>query len=488
MQPTLPPGTCLQKRYHILKTLGQGGFGRTYLAEDKSTSQDMCVLKEFFPSGEGSYARNKSKELFYREAAVLQQIDHPQIPKVRSTFEQGKRLFLVQDYAEGQTYAGLLTDLLQEKKCFTEAEALEFLLNMLPVLEYIHKKGIVHRDISPDNIILRNSDRLPVLIDFGVVKAGISTKTGMQEVNEGTTVGKIGYSPSEQLLTGQVYPNSDLYALAVTAVVLMTGRKPEALLDQSTMTWRWQQWLPRLNPWFGQILNRMLSHRPNQRFSSATEVAQALRSLEGLVGSSVPPQSLPPKPVTSSNSKTPKSSTSKLMTPVAYKRKRNPILDSPWTFGLIVGGGILTLAAIPIVLFGQISASKLAQPIRLESTPTILPSSAVSPEITPTQAQPQRLNILKGQILSPIGKVKANQVVTYIVTGEKGHQLQAIIAKGGVVLTILAPDRSNLNTPSQLVSKWEGTLPTTGEYHIQVIPAPGIADSDYQVDISLNPN
>jgi serine/threonine-protein kinase len=484
MQPTLPPGTCLQKRYRILKTLGQGGFGRTYLAEDRSQSQDTCVLKEFFPSGEGSYSLNKSKELFYREAAVLQQIDHPQIPKVRGTFESGKRLFLVQDYAGGKTYAALLTERLKEGKSFSEGEAIEFLLNILPVLEYIHKKGIIHRDISPDNIILRDRDQLPILIDFGVVKAGIHPTAGQQEVTEGTTVGKVGYSPSEQLQTGRVYPNSDLYALGVTTVVLMTGKKPEALLDQSTMNWRWHQWLPGLSPWFGQILNRMLSHRPNQRYASATDVAQALRSIEGLAGNSLPPRNSYIQPTHSAIRKPVVNSSSK---PI-YKRQRNLIWDNPWTVGMMLGGGVLALAVVPLILFGQISISKPTKSPQLQPIPSITPVGTQNPDPTPTtyEVQPQRLNVLQGQILSPIGNVKANQVISYVVSCQKGHQLQVSIAKGGVVLNVLPPKEVNLDSPSQLVSKWQGTLPATGDYQIQVIPATGVTDSNYQVDISLN--
>jgi serine/threonine protein kinase len=284
MQPPIPLGTLLQQRYRVTKVLGQGGFGRTYLAQDTGCFDEMCVLKEFSPNDRGRDALKKSKELFHREAQVLYQINHPQIPKFRANFEEQKRLFLVQEYAEGKTVAKSLSDRLKNNKTFNEAEAVEFLLNMLPVLSHIHAMGIIHRDISPDNIIFRDRDRLPVLIDFGVVKAGVTQLEVSTQIHQGTTVGKAGYAPGEQLQTGEAYANSDLYALAVTVVVMMTGRKPESLIDKSTMTWKWHQWVPTLTPWFAKILNKMLSRVPNSRYQSATEVAQALRSVSDFVG------------------------------------------------------------------------------------------------------------------------------------------------------------------------------------------------------------
>jgi serine/threonine protein kinase len=269
----------------VTKVLGQGGFGRTYLSQDTGCFDEMCVLKEFSPNDRGRDALKKSKELFQREAQVLYQINHPQIPKFRANFEEQKRLFLVQEYAEGKTVAKTLSERLKNNQTFKESEAVEFLQNMLPVLSHIHGMGIIHRDISPDNIIFRDKDRLPVLIDFGVVKAGVTQLEVSTQIHQGTTVGKAGYAPGEQLQTGEAYANSDLYALAVTVVVMMTGRKPESLIDKSTMTWKWHQWVPTLTPWFAKILNKMLSRSPNSRYQSATEVAQALRSVSDFVGS-----------------------------------------------------------------------------------------------------------------------------------------------------------------------------------------------------------
>ena len=95
MQPPIPLGTLLQKRYRVTKVLGQGGFGRTYLAQDTGCFDEMCVLKEFSPNDRGRDALKKSKELFHREAQVLYQINHPQIPKFRANFEEQKQLITV---------------------------------------------------------------------------------------------------------------------------------------------------------------------------------------------------------------------------------------------------------------------------------------------------------------------------------------------------------------------------------------------------------
>ncbi|PZV13462.1 MAG: serine/threonine protein kinase, partial [Leptolyngbya sp.] len=278
MRPSLPVGTILQNRYRVLSILGQGGFGRTYLAEDQGRFNERCALKELTPAQGGDYALDKSKELFQREAQILYQIQHPQIPQFRATFEQDQRLFLVQDYVEGQTYRELLDQRRAQGIAFSEEEVLQFMRQLLPVMAHIHSKGIVHRDIAPDNVILRQQDSKPVLIDFGVVK---ELATRFQTMTTGivqpTTVGKPGYAPIEQMQTGKAYPSSDLYSLAVTAVVLLTGREPQELFDDSTMTWYWQRWVT-VNPGFAQVLNRMLSYRPGDRYQSVSDVVQALQA------------------------------------------------------------------------------------------------------------------------------------------------------------------------------------------------------------------
>ena len=266
MQLPIPIGTILQNRYHILNVLGQGGFGRTYLAEDQGRFNEPCALKELIPAQSGGYALEKSKELFQREATILYQISHPQIPQFRATFEQDQRLFLVQDYVEGKTYRELLNDRRMQSIAFSEVEVLQWLELLLPVLEHIHGKGIIHRDISPDNIILRQRDQLPVLIDFGVVKE-LATRIQFETTEQATTVGKLGYSPSEQMQSGRAYPSSDLYSLAVTAIVLLTGREPQELFNDSMLTWQWQQRVA-VSPALAYVLNKMLSQKPGDRYQT----------------------------------------------------------------------------------------------------------------------------------------------------------------------------------------------------------------------------
>ncbi|WP_017713091.1 serine/threonine-protein kinase [Prochlorothrix hollandica] len=279
-------GTLLANRYRVIQVLGQGGFGRTYLAEDLNRFQETCVLKEFAPQVQGPEALQKAQDLFQREAGVLYRLNHPQIPCFRELFQthHGDRdyLLLVQDHVAGHTYWQLLADLPDQGQGFGEGEVRRLLEQLLPVLTYIHGNGVIHRDISPDNLILRTGDQLPVLIDFGGVKqVAVSVVSQYQSQSQSlmsgslTRLGKVGYAPPEQMQQGSVYPHSDLYALGVTALVLLTGKEPQLLLDPQTLEWQWRQEVT-VSETLGAVLDRMVQLRPSDRYSSATEVLAAL--------------------------------------------------------------------------------------------------------------------------------------------------------------------------------------------------------------------
>ncbi len=282
-----PPGGSsgsgpLGDRYTVVNELGRGGFGQTYLAKDRHRYDELCVVKEFVPQVEDKAMLAKAKELFEREASVLYQLDHKQIPEFRQLLEveseTGGRLFIVQDYEAGPTYQSLLEDRQRFGGKFTETEITQLLYQLLPVLSYIHGLGLVHRDISPDNLILRQTDGLPVLIDFGSVKeiaAAVRSQLAIEGVGPAPTrIGKAGYVPLEQLSTGNANPASDLYGLAATLLVLATGENPQMLHDPHHGTWSGSE---SLSPKLAQILKRMLAANPEDRYPSAAAVLAALK-------------------------------------------------------------------------------------------------------------------------------------------------------------------------------------------------------------------
>ncbi|ELR99022.1 protein kinase [Gloeocapsa sp. PCC 73106] len=282
MDTPLKAGEILNSRYRILSLIGHGGFGRTYLAEDLNRFNEHCVIKEFAPRLQNRFVVKKAQELFEREAQVLYRLQHAQIPKFyelfRWTYQDKQYLFLVQEYIEGQTYQTIGNLRFSQGIRCTETEISNLLRQLLPVLEYIHSMGLIHRDISPDNLMLRSTDELAVLIDFGSIK---DTCTPGQlpidcQSSMGTALGKRGYAPPEQMNQGLVGAHTDLYALAATAIVLLTGKKPQELIDPNSYQWHLPEDLA-LSCNLKWMLTTMLSPEPSDRFTSALEVKRALK-------------------------------------------------------------------------------------------------------------------------------------------------------------------------------------------------------------------
>jgi serine/threonine protein kinase/class 3 adenylate cyclase len=272
----LGPGSKVGGRYTIQRVLGQGGFGRSYLVEDTQRFGELCVLKEFFPSNTSKKNLQKALDLFKREAKTLYQINHPQIPTFLACFAQQNRLFIVQEFIDGVTYSQLLRDRRLDGEKFSEEEVIQWLMHMLQVLDYIHNLGIVHRDISPDNIIYSQARDLPVLIDFGLVNDAmtdiLSDSSDEDSDNKSATMaGKFGYSPPEQIRLGQCFPASDLYALGVTAIVLLTGKDPRDLLDRYSLEWQWQQHV-QVSRAVADVLRLLVEPKPSDRFQTAQAV------------------------------------------------------------------------------------------------------------------------------------------------------------------------------------------------------------------------
>ncbi|MEO1145759.1 MAG: serine/threonine-protein kinase [Cyanobacteria bacterium J06638_22] len=295
--------SILANRYRILQLLGSGGFGRTYLAEDLNRFNERCVLKEFAPQVQGEVALQKAQALFEREAGVLYQLRHPQIPRfrelLRTEFEQQAHLFLIQDYVQGKTYKQILESRRRMEKTFSEEEVVHLLRSLLPVLQYIHHQGVIHRDIAPDNLILQSADQRPILIDFGGVKqvaATVASRFGTAP--EVTRLGKVGYAPAEQMEDGDVSPQSDLYALGMTAVVLLSGRDPSEFGDIGRGHWKSAI---AVHPALMEVLERLLAVDASDRYPSASVALDALKAIpiesSDLNAAPFPPPPPPPSPL-----------------------------------------------------------------------------------------------------------------------------------------------------------------------------------------------
>jgi serine/threonine-protein kinase len=491
MQPSIPVGTLLHNRYGIIRLLGQGGFGRTYLASDRDRFDEWCAIKEFIPPQGDPNTLAKSQELFRREASTLYQIQHPQVPQFRAMFEENGRLFLVQDYVEGKTYSALLAEHQALGRNFSIEAVMQLLQQLLPVLSHIHNKGIIHRDISPDNIIWRQSDGLPILIDFGVVKEAVTRFQTNQEAVK-TTVGKMGYAPSEQLQTGQVYPSSDLYALAVTAIVLLTGRQPSELFDPVNAVWRWQPLVPIISPQFAQVLNRMLSYRPGDRYASANEVLAALGSgvMAAPRASQVPLSQVKTIAVGRSQSSVPRlTKTVPQPTP-----ESTSIWENPWIM-LLMGLTIVALAGLGSWTFVRsllISSPNptptptLTLPANPIQTPSPTPVSTPEPKPTPIPTPAlysETLNLAIGQPLQKKGKLQVQEIHAYILSVAAGQHLKIDLQGTGIAMIILDPNQTLLG--QQQAGSWEQDLAATGNYTIQLKTAEGIQDSEYVLDLNL---
>ncbi|CDM94927.1 MULTISPECIES: serine/threonine-protein kinase [Limnospira] len=266
----------LRNRYLVVKPIGKGGFGATFLARDLSLpGYPACVVKQLRPSATSKKVLEMAQQLFQREAKTLGKIgDHPQIPRLLDYFVGKKQFYLVQEFVDGLT----LKQEVRANGPLTEAQTQEFLRDILPLLDYIHSQEVIHRDIKPANIIRRRQDNRLVLIDFGAVKDKVNQATMMGTGETAFTnfaIGTSGFAPMEQMSLRPVYA-SDIYAVGMTCIYLLTGKSPSALEHNPTtgeVHWREHT---HVSDAFGLVLERMLAVSVYQRYQSAKDVLYAL--------------------------------------------------------------------------------------------------------------------------------------------------------------------------------------------------------------------
>ena len=276
--------TLLNNRYQIIKKLGQGGFGTTYLVKDLQASEEtvsvfptsdatifsasLCAVKQLNPDHADI---ETAKKLFKREADVLLRLGElPGVPKFIDYFEENNHHYIVEEYIKGTS----LDELLAEKWHWDKVKY--FLLDTLSILQTLHQKNIIHRDLKPSNLIKREKDSKYTIIDFGAVKELKQSQLGIP----GTGIVSLGYAPLEQQ-RGTPQLNSDIYALGMTAILLLTKTHPKEVIkdDNNDVVWTTNINLE-VPKSLTDILNLMVKNDYRERYQTVEEVLKAIASVE----------------------------------------------------------------------------------------------------------------------------------------------------------------------------------------------------------------
>ncbi|QIR35572.1 serine/threonine protein kinase [Tolypothrix sp. PCC 7910] len=293
-------GKVLQRRYQIVQSLGAGVFGQTYIAVDIDYPENpKCVVKQLKVSNSQPSYLDDLRLRFLTETETLKRLEcHDQIPQLIACFEENERFYLVQEFIEGHS---LTEELPINKKCgdiWSETQVVDFLEDVLGILDFVHSQGVIHCDIKPENLIRRAADGKLVLIDFGSIQPvdfGEDTELPIQNV----PVTSLGYIPPEQFI-GQTQPNSDIYSLGIIAIQALTGMAPlQFKLDPYTNEIIWHTPQTQVNDYLAAILSQMIRYDYEDRFQSAGEVLQIIQEmrwenelpqLEALYSLSLPPE------------------------------------------------------------------------------------------------------------------------------------------------------------------------------------------------------
>ena len=283
-------------RYQVIRYLGGGGFGQTYLAKDLHLpGKPFCVVKQLKPKVANPLAFQASRRLFEREAEALYCLgSHDQIPRLFAHFEEAQEFYLVQEFIEGT----VLNQAFKPGQPMDETAVVALIQDVLTTLAFVQQQQVIHRDIKPSNLIRRCSDGKIVLIDFGVVKQiRLQAAGGGDQTSATIAIGSSGYMPNEQL-AGKPRFSSDVYAVGMVGLQALTGLYPVQLREDprtGEILWRDRA---AVTTEFADILDTMVRYDFRQRYQSATEALQALHvmlspdSADGRVGVTAPIHSL----------------------------------------------------------------------------------------------------------------------------------------------------------------------------------------------------
>ncbi|HIK27657.1 MAG: serine/threonine-protein kinase [Oscillatoriaceae bacterium SKW80] len=281
-------GKLLDRRYRIVKFLGSGSFGHTYLAIDtRRPGNPQCVIKHILPKQKEPKAIIAARRRFLREAQILEKLGkHDQIPMLLAYFESKQEFCLVEEFIPGHS----LDSELVPGQPLSEDEVICLLQEVLEILVFVHGQQVIHRDVTPKNLIRRASDAKLVLIDFGAVKE-ITGEWSEGQSTRTIATGTPAYMPLEQF-RGHPQFNSDIYALGAIAIQALTGVTAKELpkLKKSGGTpWRARA---QVSQQLADIIDKMVHDDYTQRYQSAKEVLEDLRKIIATSEESQPPPTI----------------------------------------------------------------------------------------------------------------------------------------------------------------------------------------------------
>jgi serine/threonine protein kinase len=511
------PAKVLDGRYKLIKVLGVGGFGRTYISRDmRRPGAPICVVKQLKPASDDPSFIREARRLFNTEAETLEKLGkHDRIPQLLAYFEEDSQFYLVQEFIEGRSLYDEMKPPQPEalesesentpkdnvnsnsgpkrERQLPESEVVSILQDMLHVLEFVHAEGVIHRDIKPENLIRRKSDGKLVLIDFGAVKAlqesGSKLETTNGESRFTVTIGTPGYMPSEQC-AGRPTFSSDIYAVGMLAIKALTGFNPTDLPtdpESGEVVWRNQA---KVSNGLAMVLTRMVKYHYTQRYQSTKEVEQGLAAF-----TITDEQKQQAGAIVKS---TPKSGMAEVTT-----TRRSPSQSSQPSnsnSGLLLAGLLIFVGAIaftvPIMLRSGQKPNVAITPVPTVGTEatttqaTTTPSPQPSPSVAASPNDPskeptfsQGLQLKVGEEKLEESSLKPNLIKSYTFQAKEGQSLKTELTGDNITMTVVSPAKENLATQT---AAWTGKLAFTGEYQIQLKASKGTLETNYKLKVLLN--
>jgi tetratricopeptide (TPR) repeat protein len=278
----------IRQRYEVIKKLGESEFIQTYLVKDRDLpSQNQYVIKQMNPACEQEEMQTEIQVILSDRFKQLEKLNgHGQIPKLLASFEEDGKFYVVQEFIEGSS----LSDEIKPNQLWSETQVIHLLIDILEILEFVHRQDLSHLNLQPANLKRRQQDGKLVLIDFGILQGAPQLAERFEHPLEqrfsqiGRTISVPGYYPPEGLVERSEF-SRDLYAVGMIGIQALTGIQPNYLtIDRKTgeIIWRFtisdQPMVP-VSEGLARILTKLVRHSPDHRYLSATEVLDDLRAL-----------------------------------------------------------------------------------------------------------------------------------------------------------------------------------------------------------------